>query len=251
MSSTANTGHHNKNNKEDPDFDNRQIVGSVLLDLVACHECDLLHKKLDLEIGAVARCVRCNSTLYTRKRNSIDRALAIGLAALIMFVVANCFPFLSISVSGNSQSMSIISAVFALSDDGLWLLAAVSFGFILLFPFLRMAGLLYILLPLRLRKRLPGMELVYRAIVYLSPWSMMEIYLFGAIVALVKLASMASIELGYSFWAFAFLNILTVVTLQMIDNHSLWELLSESRESDDSQTDSQADTPFAASGAST
>lgn len=211
----------------------RQIVQSVLSSLVACHECDLLHEKIEIEVGAEARCVRCNAGLYTRKKNSIDRALAVGLAALILFVVANSFPFLQISVSGNSQSMSIISAVYALTGEGMWILAAVCFGFILLFPLFRMAGLLYILLPLRFNRRLPGMELIFRWIVYLSPWSMMEIYLFGAIVALVKLAAMANIDPGYSFWAFAVLNILTVVSVQMIDNHSLWELISEARERDE------------------
>lgn len=211
----------------------RPVAESILSSLVACHECDLLHEKVALEVGAVARCVRCNATLYTKKNNSIDQSLAVGVAALIMFVIANCFPFLQISVSGISQSMSIVSAVLALSKEGLWTLALVSFGFILLFPFARMAGLLYILMPLRFNKRLPGIERVFRSIVFLSPWSMMEIYLFGAIVALVKLASMANIELGYSFWAFALLNILTAASLQLIDNHSLWELISESREQTD------------------
>lgn len=211
----------------------RELVESVLSSLVACHECDLLHEKVEIEVGAVAYCVRCNASLYTNKRHSIDRALALGFAALIMFVVANAFPFLGISVSGNTQSISIISAVFALSDEGLWLLAGLCFGFILLFPLIRIAGLLYILLPLRFHRRIPGMELVFRGTVYLSPWSMMEIYLFGAIVALVKLATMANIELGYSFWAFALLNILTAASLQMIDNHSLWKFISAAREHDD------------------
>jgi len=212
----------------------RQIVESVLSSLVACHECDLLHEKIEIEVGAEAHCVRCNASLYANKKNSIDRALAVGLAALILFVVANSFPFLQISVSGNSQNMSIISAVYALSSNDMWILAAMCFGFILLFPLFRMVGLLYILLPLRFNNRTPGMELVFRWIVYISPWSMMEIYLLGAIVAFVKLAAMANIGLGYSFWAFAVLNVLTVVSLKMIDNHRLWELISESRERDDS-----------------
>ena len=224
-----------------PRHHDRQIVESVLSSLVACHECDLLHEKIEIEVGAEAHCVRCNAYLYTHKNNSIDRALAVGLAALILFVVANSFPFLQISVSGNAQSMSIISAVYALTSEGMWILATMCFGFILLFPLFRMAGLLYILLPLRFNRRLPGMELVFRWIVYLSPWSMMEIYLFGAIVALVKLASMANIELGYSFFAFALLNILTVVSVQMIDNHSLWELISKSRERDDLQSAGESD----------
>jgi len=207
----------------------RLQTDTVLHSMVACHECDLLHQKHHLELGQIARCIRCNAFLYANKPNSIDRALAVSLAALIMFVVANAFPFLAISVSGNTQSISIISAVFALSDEGMWLLGLLSFGFILLIPLLRVVGLLYILLPLRFERRLPGIEIVFRGIVALSPWSMMEIYMFGAIVALVKLASMANIELGLSFWAFALLNLLSVLAAQMVDNHSLWDFISHSR----------------------
>jgi paraquat-inducible protein A len=201
----------------------------VLLSLVACHECDLLHEKRQIRYGEIARCVRCHAFLYSNKPNSIDRALAVSMAALIMFVMANAFPFLAISVSGNTQSISIISAVFALSDNGMWVLGLFCFGFILLIPLLRVVGLLYILLPLRFARRLPGLEVVFRGIVTLSPWSMMEIYLLGAVVALVKLASMANIELGLSFWAFALLNLLSALAAQMVDSHTLWEFLSHSR----------------------
>jgi paraquat-inducible protein A len=211
------------------DFTGRHLADSVLPTLVACHECDLLHRKRDLQQGQVARCGRCNAFLYANKPNSIDRALAVSLGALIMFMVANAFPFLAISVSGNTQSISIISAVFALSDEGMWVLGLLCFGFILLIPLLRVVGLLYILLPLRFERRLPGIEMVFRGIVALSPWSMMEIYMFGAIVALVKLATMANIELGLSFWAFALLNLLSLLAAQMVDNHSLWEFIIQSR----------------------
>lgn len=207
----------------------RRYTETVLLSLVACHECDLLHEKHEIAEGEVARCVRCNAFMYSNKPNSIDRALAVSIAGLIMFVVANAFPFLAISVSGNSQSMSIASAVFALSDSGMWLLGLLCFGFILLIPLLRVVGLLYILLPLRFDRRLPGLEVVFRGIVAMSPWSMMEIYLLGAVVALVKLASMANIELGLSFWAFALLNLLSALAAQMVDTHTLWEFLSHSR----------------------
>lgn len=209
--------------------DGREYRESVLPTLVACPECDLLHRKRELEHGQVARCFRCKGFLYANKPNSIDRALAVSFAALIMFAVANAFPFLAISVSGTTQTMSIISAVFALSDEGMWLLGLLSFGFILLIPFLRVIGLLYILLPLRFDRRLPGIEVVFRGIVALSPWSMMEIYMFGAIVALVKLASMANIELGLSFWAFVLLNLLSVLVAQMVDKHTLWEFICDSR----------------------
>jgi len=133
------------NQSVDPGM-SRDYSETVLSSLAACHECDLLHNKIDLNVGDVARCVRCQATLYGKRANSVDKALAIGTAALIMFIVASAFPFLKISVSGTTQSMSIISAVYALANSGLVLLALACFGFILLFPLLRMAGLLYILL---------------------------------------------------------------------------------------------------------
>ena len=207
----------------------RRYTETVLLSLVACHECDLIHEKRVLSVGQVARCARCNAFLYSNKYNSIDKALAVSLAALIMFVVANAFPFLAISVSGNSQSISIVSAVPALSAGGMWVLGLLCFGFILVIPLLRVIGLLYLLLPMRFSYRLPGSELVFRGIVAMSPWSMMEIYLLGAVVALVKLASMANIELGLSFWAFALLNMLSALAAQIVDTQTLWDFLSQSR----------------------
>ena len=50
----------------------RPVTESILSSLVACHECDLLHEKVVLEVGAVARCVRCNATLYVKKENSLQ-----------------------------------------------------------------------------------------------------------------------------------------------------------------------------------
>jgi len=46
-----------------PRHHDRQIVESVLSSLVACHECDLLHEKIEIEVGAEAHCVRCNAHL--------------------------------------------------------------------------------------------------------------------------------------------------------------------------------------------
>lgn len=160
--------------------------------------------------------------MYANKHNSVDRSLAFAVAALVTFMIANAFPFLTISVSGNTHSISVISAVSALYVEGMWVLAMLCLAFILLIPLFRMCGLLYILTPLRFGLYWPGIEWAFRMIVSMSPWSMMEIYFLGAIVALVKLATMASIELGVSFWAFAILNLLALGATQLIDRYTLW-----------------------------
>ena len=60
--------------------------------LIACHECDLLQQRPPLPMGATARCARCGAVLYRRKRNSLDRVLALTIAGLILFIVANAYP---------------------------------------------------------------------------------------------------------------------------------------------------------------
>jgi len=214
------------NDSHRPDFD----VKGVAPHLLACHHCDLLHLKVEVADHEIARCQRCRGYLYTRKPYTADAALAYSVAALVTFLLAHSFPFLTISLTGNSQSMSVISAVYALAADGMLVLALFCLAFILLFPLCRICALIYILLSLRIGRRWPGTERIFRLLVSLSPWSMMEIYLLGAVVSLVKLATMVSIELGVSFWAFAALNVLALLASQQIDSQSLWQMILNNRE---------------------
>ena len=51
--------------------------------LIACHECDLLHRIRNLPEGSTALCRRCNAVLYTHKKDSIDRSLALTMAGFM------------------------------------------------------------------------------------------------------------------------------------------------------------------------
>ena len=63
---------------------------------MACPECDLIQALPPLAIGEVANCVRCNATLFKNQKNSVDRSLAFAITGLILFVIANLFPLLSL-----------------------------------------------------------------------------------------------------------------------------------------------------------
>ena len=57
--------------------------------LVACPDCDLLQRLPDLVPGASARCPRCDRELWRRREDSLQRTLALALAAAPLYVVAN------------------------------------------------------------------------------------------------------------------------------------------------------------------
>jgi paraquat-inducible protein A len=64
--------------------------------LIACHECDLLHRMQPLPEKSKARCSRCGSLLYIHYPGTMDRSLALAVAGLVLLFIANLYPFLSL-----------------------------------------------------------------------------------------------------------------------------------------------------------
>ena len=71
---------------------------------IACHECDLLHRKRPLQDGQTARCSRCGATLYQKKKNSIERALALTSAAFIFLCSGQRFSVYGHAVPGTGTA---------------------------------------------------------------------------------------------------------------------------------------------------
>ncbi|MEE8519082.1 MAG: paraquat-inducible protein A, partial [Dehalococcoidia bacterium] len=68
--------------------------------MIACEFCDLLHRPRPLQHGEKAKCSRCGGVLARRSRNPIEGTLALAIAALVLLVLANVFPFLKIGLEG-------------------------------------------------------------------------------------------------------------------------------------------------------
>lgn len=193
--------------------------------LVACPGCDLLHRKVALSPGSTARCLRCGHPLYANKGGGIERALALTLASFVLFVLANTFPFMAIEIQGIRQEISVLSAAVELFHRGQPALGLFAAAVIFVFPLLQLLGMMVVLLPLHRGQSTAMARRAMRLVSALAPWSMMEIYLLGVLVSLVKLAAMADLALGTAFWAFAALVVTNTWAGTAIDRHCLWEQL--------------------------
>src|SRR5262249_22740677 len=87
--------------------------------LIACRECDLLQRRVALAPGGVASCDRCGAALYRDHPDRLDRALALALAGLVIFVVANSLPMVGLDVKGQLTQTTLFGAVRALYEDGI------------------------------------------------------------------------------------------------------------------------------------
>ena len=193
--------------------------------LVACPDCDLLNR-LDGPAAATLLCARCGAVLRRHRPDSIDRTLALVVAALLLFALANAFPFLAMQTGGLVQETTLLSGVQELWRQGLRLLAALVFCTCVLVPAAQLTGLVTILLPLRLGRRPPpGAARILRLVQAAAPWGMMEVFMLGILVALVKLGHMATIVPGVSVFSFAALIVVMAAAFSTLDPVLVWARL--------------------------
>ena len=197
--------------------------------MIACEFCDLLHVPPRLQAGEKAYCTRCSGLLAKASRSPVEATLALALAALMLLVLANIFPFLHFSLEGQVQENRIITGVLGLWDAGQGGLALLILFTTVLAPALRTLGLLYVLLPLYLNRVPRGVAGALRFQEGLVSWAMLDVYMLALVVALVKLAQMAEVRLELGAFCFGALFIMLTLMGVAYDRAALWERVEELR----------------------
>jgi len=190
--------------------------------ITLCEACDLPSRVGRVPAGGTARCPRCGSVVYRRVRDSLDRTLSLALAGLFLFAAANAFPFLAMKMQGNVTHTTLSSGVRALYDQGTPIVASLVLLTTIVAPFCQISSLIFVLGPLRLGFRLPGQAFVFRALHRVQPWSMMEVFILGILVSLVKLLGMAQIVPGIALWSFVLLIPVLAAASTSLDAEWVW-----------------------------
>ena len=190
---------------------------------IACHDCDLLHRIPSVSPGMTAICRRCGALLAKPKKNSIDRTLALAITGLILLVMANAFPFLGFKIQGQVRTTILLTGIHQLYTEGLTAVAALVLFTTVIAPLIQFLTLIYVLLPLKFQRRSPGMFQVFGWMRRLQPWSMMEVFMVGILVSMVKLAKMAQILPDVAVFCFMALIFVLAACLTSLDPHQVWE----------------------------
>jgi len=195
--------------------------------MIACHQCDLLHRVRPLTHGGVAQCMRCGAVLYRRKKDSLNRTLSLAIAGIILFVVANTYPFLAIKSEGLMQETTLLAGVKELYVQNMWELAALVLITTFLMPFIQLSGMIYVLLPLKFNRLPWRLPFIFRFLQNIQPWGMMEVFMLGILVAIVKLAKMANILPGIALYSFGALILVLAGAMASLDPDIVWDRLGE------------------------
>ncbi|MES2499083.1 MAG: paraquat-inducible protein A [Pseudomonadota bacterium] len=194
-----------------------------ITNLIACEHCDAVFHKLTLANGEIARCTRCGAEMDRNAQERRNHLLPLTIASLIMFFIANTFPIVEMELQGLHNQTTLIGAVLSLTTEGISLVALLVLATTILFPFMQMLILFYLLAPSSDSDHRPGFSLLIRLMQTLRPWGMVEVFMLGVLVALIKLSNMATIIPGIALWAFCLLTVMLTVIVSFNPRY-LWQL---------------------------
>jgi paraquat-inducible protein A len=192
------------------------------LDTIACPDCDLQQSLPPLVPGGSARCARCKVTIARNPVDPIGRPLALSVAAAVVFVIANTSPLMGLSAVGREASTTILGGAHEMWIRGSEITAVIVAFCAVLAPGAYIAFLLAVLLGAR---RTPAPRWVGRLLRWAAvvlPWSMSEVMLLGILVALIKIAHLATVIPGIGLFAVGMLVVLLAVTSSIFEPRAIW-----------------------------
>jgi len=154
--------------------------------------------------------------------NRFEKTLAYALGAAVFLLLANAFPFLQMRSSGIENIMTLPGTAVELHREGYTLLAGLVLSAIVFIPAAMLCAIVSLAVPLRHGRRHAWLVPAGRFVYAMSPWAMVEVFIIGVIVSLVKIGELAQVIVGTSFWSYIGFAICFTAALAHLDRLSVW-----------------------------
>lgn len=190
-------------------------------ELVICDACDAVYAWRVLAPGDRARCLRCGSLLGRGHALTHQGLLALSVAALLAFAIGNLSPIVALDLRGVHAPLTLTAAIAETWRAGERLVALLAAATAFAFPLAAILLRLWVLLPLALGRRPAGARFALAALHTATQWSMVEVFLLGVLISVVRSAGLAHVALGPGLLAWAALTVL-LTAMQCSGLHALW-----------------------------
>ena len=191
---------------------------------VACPDCGLVQRLPVVGRRHIAECRRCSRQLAGPATGRVDAPLALALAALFLLIPATLEPLLSVASHGAARTCWLWSGITGLWAEGFVALAMVVGAFCVAFPYIYLGALIAVLAALRLTAR-AHLGAVFRWIMALRPWMMLEIFLVGCFVAYSRLRLVVGVHVLAGGWCLMGATAALLLALTQLDERTVWEAL--------------------------
>lgn len=192
--------------------------------LIICEYCDSVYGSALLRKHQKAMCQCCGAVVQRHTGLTLEQRLALCLTAAILLALANFYPIISINLQGLHNAATLWDSVVALSQGPITFIALVAAIAIIVAPVIQVLLLIWVMTFALANRRSPAFTFCMRVLESLRPWSMLEVCLLGALVAVVKLAGLLDVVPGIGLLALAALSVL-MIKIAGKDVRVLWAIL--------------------------
>ncbi len=197
--------------------------------MMSCETC------LKLVDAGQHECPRCGSVVHLRSPDTVQRTLALLIAASILYIPANLLPIMYTDQLGNTVPATIMGGVFLLIRLGSFPIAAIIFIASVMVPLGKLISMYYLCWSVS-RGGL-GSErqrtVLYRITEFIGKWSMVDVFVVAILVALVHLTGLIVFRPGPAALAFAGVVITTMVAAEGFDQRLIWDQSEQVDERDE------------------
>jgi len=193
--------------------------------LIACIKCDALTTLPKISPGESAMCPCCGGTMLSKKKNPIDRTLAISLAGLLFFLPAMLLPIVGIRVAGIYNEASLIDSIVLLYQDEFYIISFFVFMFTVAIPLVRLFCAFYLSLRFKTKNYSPSLLVFFRSYHKLDTWTMIHVFFLGIVVSMYKLVTYSALTVGAGLLCLVLLLLCSTLLSVTLDQHYIWETL--------------------------
>ena len=193
-----------------------------------CHDCDLICRRPSVILQhQVFKCPRCQASLQKAPWGSLEAALALTLAALLLFILVNASPLMSMQFQGTRRDTTLAGAAIEMWNRRMHLVSALVVVTTIVAPALQIGANALVIYYVGSGHTWRSIGRPLRALLSLRPWSMTEILMLAIMVSLVKLQAVAQIILGPALWSCAALVPIMSALTSLLSPGSVWYWMNE------------------------
>jgi paraquat-inducible protein A len=191
--------------------------------LAECCDCGLLQQLPDVPDGALAACSRCDAMLHQHRRHTLPLSLACSGIGLVLFGLAFWLPMASVAMpGGRSATSDLLTGPELLRQTGAWELSAVVVLTLLVLPGFDLGASLAMSVGVWLGRVPRWVRRAFAALPTLSSWAMVEVFMLGATISLVRLRAWMHVEFGAGLFALAGVTLCSIGVGAALDRRALW-----------------------------
>jgi len=170
-------------------------------------------------------CPRCGKTLCKKTPDSITKTLALALTGLFIYIPAITLPLLTLQSFGFSGSANILESVLNFYQNNYYFVAAMVLISAVIFPFMLLICICITSLLLYLKRFPPFIAHLFRIYIHLEEWAMVEVYLLGILITIIKMGDSSDIQYNPGIFVFAGLVLINLAIATIIDKNLFWQLI--------------------------